>query len=88
MDSGGNTPELACVTKRFCDDDGNPIGTAHENPILDTRMYELEYNGAHTVSVSANIIAENLFHQVNNEGHRMMVLDEVIGHQTDGSQVE
>ena len=87
MDRGGNTPELARVVKRLCDDDGNPIGTAHENPILDTRMYELEYDNGYTIPVSANLIAENLFHQVNDEGHRMMVLDEVIGHRTDGTEI-
>ena len=43
MDCGGNIPELARVTKRLFDD-GNPIGTAHENPIIDTRVYELEYD--------------------------------------------
>ena len=80
MDCGGNTPELARVSNRLCDDDGNPIGTAHENPILNTHVYELEYDNGYTFLVSANIIAKNLFHQVDDENPRMMFLDEVIGH--------
>ena len=87
MDCGGDIPELAYFTKRLGDDDGNPIGTTHEKPILDTCVYELEYNNGYTVPVSANIIAENLFHQVFNKGHRIMVLDEVIRHQAFRTQI-
>ena len=36
-------PQYAKVTKRLRDADGIPIGTANENPILDSRMYEVEY---------------------------------------------
>ena len=32
-------PDFACVTKRLKDANGLPIGTANENPILDTRVY-------------------------------------------------
>ena len=42
MNCRGDTPELARVIKGLCDDDRNPIGTAHENPILDAHAYELE----------------------------------------------
>ena len=41
-------------------------------------MNELEYYNGYTVPVSANIIAKNLFHQINDEGLRMMVLDGII----------
>ena len=54
-------PELARVTKRLRDKDGLPIGTANDNPILDTRIYEVEYLDGHTTSLAANTIAENLF---------------------------
>ena len=36
-------PRLARVTKRLKDVNGLPIGLANENPILDTRMYKVEY---------------------------------------------
>ena len=35
-------PQYARVTKRLRDADGVPIGMANENPILDSRMYEVE----------------------------------------------
>ena len=63
-------PQYARVTKRLRDADGVPIGTANENPILDSRMYEVEYQDGTKVSLAANYIAENLFAQVDQEGNR------------------
>jgi len=39
----GTEPAFARVTKQLRDANGLPIGTAHANPILDSRMYEVEY---------------------------------------------
>jgi len=64
IDRGGEHPEFARVTKRLKDHRGNPIGTANNNPILDTRMYEVEYADDHKQALSANVIAENLFTSV------------------------
>ena len=36
-------PVLAQVKRRKWDALGNPIGEEHSNPILDTRIYELEF---------------------------------------------
>ena len=88
LDRGGNEPELARVTKRMRDDEGNPIGIAHENPIVDTRMYEIEYSDGYKVPVAANVIAENLFSQVNDDGYAVMTLSDIIGHRTDGNEVQ
>ena len=38
----GEGPEYARVTKRLRDKEGMPVGTANDNPILDTRVYEVE----------------------------------------------
>ena len=37
----GYRPGNAKVTKHFRDKDGLPIGRAHNNPILDTIMYDI-----------------------------------------------
>ena len=47
-------PEYARVTKRLKDAKGLPIGTANDNPILDTRMYEFEYLDGYKQSLAAN----------------------------------
>ena len=50
-------PEFARVTKRLRDNEGIPIGTTNDNPLLDSRIYEVEYNDGHKASLSANSIA-------------------------------
>jgi hypothetical protein len=40
---GGGEVELGCGTRRLRDKDGLPIGTANDNPIMDTRVYEVEF---------------------------------------------
>ena len=56
---GDDGPEFAKVTKQLKDKDGLPIGTANDNPILDTRMYEVEYPDGHKALLATNAIAEN-----------------------------
>jgi hypothetical protein len=85
-DSDG--PEFAKVTKRLRDKDGLPIGKANDNPILDTRMYQVEYSDGHKASLAANAIAENMFAQVDDEGNRHVLFKEIIDHRTDGSELK
>ena len=84
----GDGPEFARVTKRLRDNNGLPIGTANENPILDSRMYEVEYADGHKIAMAANAIAENLFAQVDEEGNRHVLFQEIIDHRTDGKEVK
>ena len=84
IDKGGEHPEIARVTKRLKDHRGNPIGTANDNPILDTRMYEVEYADGHKQALSANVIAENMLATVDEEGHRHLILDHIIDFRKNG----
>ena len=43
LDRHDDGPEFARVNNRLKDKDGRPIGIAAENPILDIRMYGVEY---------------------------------------------
>ena len=61
LDWGEKLPKHARVKKRLKDNQGQPIGIASDNPIIDTIMYEVEYQDGHTEALVANIIAENLF---------------------------
>ena len=49
-------PEFARVTKRLKDKDGLPIEKASENPILATRMYEVEYADGYKTAMAANAL--------------------------------
>ena len=64
LDRGGEQPEYTRVKKRLNDNQGRPIGIASDNPILDTRMYEVDYQYSYTTALAANLIAGNLFAQV------------------------
>lgn len=73
----------ARVTGRKRDSEGNPIGLRNANPILDTRVYEVEFPDGSTDAFSANIIAENLFSQIDDEGHAYQILKEITDHRKD-----
>ena len=81
-------PTFAKVTKRLRDANGIPIGTANDNPILDTRVYEVEYLDGYKASLTANAIAENMFAQIDDEGNRFMLLDSIVDHRVDGTEVQ
>ena len=66
--------------------DGEPI-RAHANPLFDTREYEIEFiDGTHE-KYQANIIAENMFAQVDSEGNQFLLLQEITDHKHDHSAI-
>ena len=70
----------AIVGRRKLDDEGKDVGNMKNNPLLDTITYEVGFDDGTTEVLTANIIAKNLLAQVNKEGHRQMILDEIIDH--------
>ena len=81
-------PDFSKVTKLLRDKDGLPIGRSHNNPILDTRMYEVEYKNVHKAYLEANAIAENKFFQVDGEGNQHTLLQDIVDHKNDGTEVK
>ena len=78
IDRGSETPRFTRVTKRLKDHCGSPIGTANSNPMLDARQREVELADGHGQALAANAIAENLLASVDEEGHRRLLLDQII----------
>ena len=70
LDLGGNEPELARVEKRLRNESANTDRIAHDDPLVDTWMYEIKYEDGYRVPVAANVIVENLFNQVNEDGFK------------------
>ena len=64
MEFSGEEPQHLKVIKRMKDGEGNLIGMAKTNPILDTRLYKIEFQDGFLHPVDDNLIAENLFAQV------------------------
>jgi hypothetical protein len=88
LERDDTTLEFAKVTKRMKDAAGNPIGVAHDNPILDARLYEVEYLDGHKAAISANIIAENILAQVDHDGHRQMLFEAIMDHHNEGTALQ
>ena len=59
--AGDGTGAIGKVVDRKRDPDGNPKGTPHSNPLLDTREYVVRFLDDHEETYTANVIAENLF---------------------------
>ena len=74
---------MAKVVKRARDNNGNPIGKRHTNPMLDTREYECELEDGSMTRYHANVIAENIFAQCDDEGRRHAVIAESVDHRAD-----
>ena len=53
----GDGPQFGRVTKRLPDANGLPIGTANDNPIMDTCLYEVEFLDSYKALLAANTIA-------------------------------
>jgi hypothetical protein len=73
----------AKVVARKCASNGNPVGTVHSNPIVDTRVYEVFFQDGHVEEYAANVIAENMYAQVDIEGNHFTLLQEIVGHKKD-----
>jgi hypothetical protein len=76
----GDKYVLGTVVARKRDAHGNPIGKASDNPIFDTRVYQVSFPNGNTEEYSANIIAENLFSQMDQEGNQYLLIQEIIDH--------
>lgn len=83
----GNVLVPAKVISRKQDNSGNPIGTAHANPLLDTRVYKVEYLDGHTESCAANIITENIYAQIDEEGNHFLFLGEITDHHSHNTAI-
>lgn len=71
-------PVLTKVKSRKRDSNGNPVGISNPNPILDSRIYELEFPDGRIEEYAVNVIAENLFNQADDDGWDCGLLDEII----------
>ena len=79
---GGYTFANGKVVRRARDSNGELIGKSHSNPLLDTSVYEVELEDGSVERYNANIIAEHIYAQVDDDGYTMMLVDEIIDHRS------
>ena len=70
------------VKRRAVDENGRPIGRPSNNPMMDSRQYEIEFVDGKTDVVAANIIAENLLAQIDEEGRRKALIQDIEDHRS------
>ena len=63
------------------------IGNANSNPILDTRVYEVEMPDGTYADYQANNLIENLMNNVDDDGRTEMIMDEILDHRTNEEAV-
>ncbi len=60
------------------DKDGNPIGLANANPILDTHEYTFTFDDGDETVPNTNLIAEAMYAQFDPDGNQYVLLDSII----------
>jgi hypothetical protein len=70
------------VKRRKLDDLGIPAGHRHNNPILDTRTYFVEFPDGAEMEYTANTIAENMYAQCDVEGNQWLLMEAIIDHRS------
>lgn len=70
----------ARVMGRTTDQNGAAHGTYNSNPILNTMTYDVSFDDGNVKEYAANIIAENLLNQVDDEGFTITRLQCILDH--------
>ena len=86
--SRGGEFAVGTVVNRKRDLEGKLIGASNNNPILDTSVYEVEFEDGITEEYTANIIAESIYEQVDADGNTIHLIDEIIEHEKDCTAVD
>lgn len=84
----GGTMVKGRVAARKRDKDGNPVGLANSNPILDTRSYVVHFDDGDQTELTANMIAESLYSQCDPDGLEYILLDEIVDHRRTDSAIK
>ena len=77
----------ARVQRRARDEDGMLQGNANPNPLLDTRKYVVEFPDGECTEYTANVIAESMIAQCDENGYDVKLMEAIIDHKSDGNAV-
>ena len=59
---------------------GHLKGRYRPNPLVETSEYCVEFPDSGSEEYAANLIAENIFAQVDDEGREHLLLDDIVNH--------
>ena len=75
------------VVEWSCDARGNIMGRAHMNPILDTRIYQIEFAGGKVTESTANVITESMCAQYDADGNECLLLHVLLDYHKDNKAI-
>ena len=70
------------------DDDGNVTGVYDNNPFVNTMVYDVQFPDGQIKEYEANVIAKNMYKQVDTDEHDNNFLDCFIEHRKDNTALE
>ena len=85
--SAGGELLRGTVIKRAREEDGNPIETRHDNPLLNTRSCLVRVSDGSERECMHNVIAESMFAQADSEGQMHLLMDETQNHKHDQTAI-
>ena len=68
--------------------DGAITGSYDSNPLLNTLSYDVEFPDGTVREYGANIIAENIYSQVDEQGHSHGILDSILDHRKSDDAID
>ena len=87
LDVGSANERQGRVAKRSRVLDGKAVGRVHANPFFDTRQYEIEFTDGPVDKYTENLIAENIFAQVDDEGNQYLLMNKNTDHRKDNADI-
>ena len=73
------------VTKRSVEPDGKQSGNYNDNPILNSLIYEVEFEDGAVREYNANTIAGNIISQVDEDGYSKVLMEGIVDYAKDDS---
>ena len=86
--SKDDSTALARVIRRAVDSNGKVIGEWDSNPILNTLVYECEFNDGTIKEYSANVIASNIYEEGDADGFSSSLLYQIVDHKSSGEAIK
>lgn len=79
----GESLQTAKVRRRSIGPDGTTVGKYHDNPFMNSIIYDVEFPDGTVKEYGANIIAENMVSQVDADGFSLTMMEGIVGHEMD-----
>ena len=88
LPTGDQTREATVISRKRSADGQYLIGRANNNPILDTRVYTVQFPDGSKDEYTANKISESLYASIDDQGNTMSMISGIVGHRKDETAVK